>query len=281
MDVFREHSSQSLQSLGSPQSPPGHSPYSSYPPQPPPHAQQHPYQQHQHSSYDDYRNRSVADFSRPLRPPQQPYSYGEDTAHSPSWGPSHISRYSQQSFETPIPSRSASPTLVSGRATPMSNLPRPKTNMDSWPNTPMVRDFFKLLPLAAGPLVYSGRRLGFASLRPLKMHRKRLILRHSTKAMSAWLPSCRRPLRHFWLKIGSRRAILPVSTTVMTAKFGRVGRDYSSVSSPSSPSLIPRCTCYTLPTVSTVSSTPSASAEWSLLRLGCSLASKSLSPFLL
>lgn len=118
-----------------------HSPPMDLPVPPPPQHHQLHHSNHSNysnlSSYDDHRGRPVADFSRPIRPPQQPYL--EDYSQSPSWGPQHISRYSQQSFETPIQSRSASPTLVSGRATPMDRLQRPKNAMDSWPNTPMVR----------------------------------------------------------------------------------------------------------------------------------------------
>ncbi|PMB65940.1 Cellulose synthase catalytic subunit (UDP-forming) [Beauveria bassiana] len=108
------------------------------------------------SSYDDYRGRAVADFSRPMRPPQQPYLEEYGNAPSPSWGPTHVSRYSQQSFETPLQSRSASPTLVSGRATPMDRIPRPKNNMDSWPNTPMYQSnvsLAALLPNAPPPVM--------------------------------------------------------------------------------------------------------------------------------
>lgn len=86
------------------------------------------------------RDLSSPEYSRIARPAQV---YSEDhmtSPHnsSPQWGPVHISRYSQQSFDTPVQSRSASPTLVSGRATPMDRLPRPKLNQDSWPNTPLV-----------------------------------------------------------------------------------------------------------------------------------------------
>lgn len=86
------------------------------------------------------RDLSSPDYNRIARPAQV---YSEDHMSSPQhpspqWGPVHVSRFSQQSFETPIQSRSASPTLVSGRVTPMSRLPQTKLQQDSWPNTPMV-----------------------------------------------------------------------------------------------------------------------------------------------
>lgn len=146
LDVFRRHS------------PPSSNDF----PQPPQHQLHHSNHSNYSnlSTYDEYRGRPVADFSRPIRPPQQPYLEDYGGSPSPSWGPTHISRYSQQSFETPIQSRSASPTLVSGRATPMDRLARPKNTMDSWPNTPMVIHLVPpMRPDAPGalalPLIYS------------------------------------------------------------------------------------------------------------------------------
>lgn len=206
-----------------------HSPTSEFPQPPPPQLHHSNHSNYSNiSSYDEYRGRPVADFSRPMRPPQQPYLEEYGNAPSPSWGPTHVSRYSQQSFETPIQSRSASPTLVSGRATPMDRIPRPKNNMDSWPNTPMVRiecfcpERFAQLPFGLDT------NLSFSAC--------------STRAMSASLLCFPMLLLPSWPRTGLRKATSLACTTVTMPKPGRDGSVSSSVLYLYSPSSTRPCT---------------------------------------
>lgn len=145
MDVFHHHNQAQYQQQEQYNGQSFSSPHAYSSPSPQTHAAEE-YRGRQYGA-EEYRGRAVGEFQRPgpglVRPAQV---YSEDSLASPPWGPQHISRYSQQSFETPVQSRSASPTLVSGRATPLGQLPRPKHALDSWPSTPMVSFFQQLWP---------------------------------------------------------------------------------------------------------------------------------------
>lgn len=116
---------------------------------------QHNYQ----SSTDSNQGRNVTQFSRPMRPTQAHF----DDYMGPDWSPGTPGKYGAQYLaDTPGDSRSASPTLRSGQATPLDYLPpsRNLSSIDSRPSTPTVNNpqsFHILVSLHTANNLYSSR----------------------------------------------------------------------------------------------------------------------------
>jgi hypothetical protein len=91
-----------------------------------------------HSSMDSTQGgRNVTQFSRPMRPTQAHF----DDYMGPDWSPGTPGKSGAHYLaDTPGDSRSASPTLRSGQATPLDYLPpsRNLSSLDSRPSTPTV-----------------------------------------------------------------------------------------------------------------------------------------------
>ncbi|KAF7557062.1 hypothetical protein G7046_g6120 [Stylonectria norvegica] len=109
---------------------------------------------HQHSSVEEPRGRAVTDNVRTTRP--NPAHFDEHM--TPDWAPSTPGRFGAQYFPDPNDSRSGSPSLRSGQATPLDHLPSSRylSSIDSRPSTPTPTNqshlsLVGLLPNAPSP----------------------------------------------------------------------------------------------------------------------------------